>query len=48
MTELEPTNLIFFLSDNHNRGALGCYGHPLVQTPALDRLAETGVRFANS
>ena len=48
MIEVEPANLIFFLSDNHNRGALGCYGHPVVRTPALDRIAEGGVRFANS
>lgn len=48
MNKVEPTNLIFFLSDNHNRSALGCYGHPMVQTPALDRIAEHGVRFANS
>jgi choline-sulfatase len=24
---------------------MGCYGHPVVQTPNLDRLAEHGVRF---
>src|SRR5437016_1959417 len=27
---------------------IGCYGHPTVHTPTLDRLAEEGVRFAHS
>lgn len=44
----QPANLIFFLSDNHNRQVAGCYGHPIVKTPTLDRLAARGVRFANS
>lgn len=42
---MKPANLLFILSDQHNRDMLGCYGHPLVQTPHLDRLAENGVRF---
>jgi choline-sulfatase len=45
---MKPANLIFFLSDNHNRRVLGCYGHPVVRTPNLDRIAANGVRFANS
>ena len=44
----EPANLIFFQSDNHNQRLLGCYGHPLVKTPNLDRIAERGVRFENA
>ena len=42
------TNLIFFLTDNHARSVLGCYGHPIVKTPNLDKIAETGVRFTNA
>ena len=45
---MQPANLLFFLSDNHARGALGCYGNPVVQTPALDGLAARGTRFANA
>ncbi|MBX3053167.1 MAG: sulfatase-like hydrolase/transferase [Caldilineaceae bacterium] len=45
---MQPTNLLYILSDQHNRGALGCYGHPLVQTPNLDRLAARGTRFTNA
>ncbi len=43
-----PKNLIYFQSDNHHRGFLGCYGHPVVQTPTLDKIAANGVRFANN
>ncbi|MCL4112025.1 UNVERIFIED_CONTAM: hypothetical protein GTU68_034528 [Idotea baltica] len=42
---MQPTNLLFIISDQHNRDALGCYGHEFVQTPNLDRLANRGVRF---
>lgn len=42
---MQPTNLLFILSDEHNRDTLGCYGHPMVQTPNLDALAARGVRF---
>ncbi len=42
---MKATNLLFILSDEHNRDTLGCYGHPLVQTRHLDSLAERGVRF---
>lgn len=45
---MEPTNLLFIISDQHSYDALGCYGHPLVQTPNLDRLAERGTRFTNA
>ena len=41
-------NLIFIQSDNHNRQVTGCYGHAIVKTPTLDKLAARGVRFANS
>lgn len=40
-----PRNLVFLLSDEHNRDVLGCYGHPFVQTPNLDALAQAGARF---
>lgn len=40
-----PRNLLFILSDEHNRDIAGCYGHPFVQTPHLDALAGQGARF---
>ncbi len=42
---MKPQNLLIIMSDQHSRGALGCYGHPIVQTPQLDRLAARGTRF---
>ena len=44
----KPVNLLFVLSDQHRGDTLGCAGHPLVETPNLDRLAAGGVRFSNA
>lgn len=38
-------NLLILMSDEHQARAMGCAGHPLVQTPHLDRLAAQGTRF---
>jgi choline-sulfatase len=43
-----PTNLLFILSDEHNKRVTGCYGHPLVRTPNLDALAARGTRFTSA
>src|SRR5947199_5949845 len=45
---MEPTNLLFILSDEHSRRVLGCYGHEMLRTPTLDRLAASGVRFSDA
>ena len=45
---MKPANLLYILSDEHNRDSLGCYGHPLVKTPNLDGLAARGVRFQSA
>ena len=37
-------NVLFIISDDLNN-SIGSYGHPLVKTPNIDRLAARGVRF---
>ena len=39
-----PRNVVLIASDDLNN-TLGCYGHPVVQTPHLDALAARGVLF---
>ena len=40
-------NILFIFTDQHRHNVMGCAGHPLVQTPNLDRLAAEGARFSN-
>ena len=39
-----PRNVLFIASDDLNE-CLSCYGHPMVRTPNIDRIAKAGVRF---
>lgn len=41
-------NIVFFFTDDQTTSTLACYGHPVVQTPNIDRLAAEGTRFANA
>ena len=41
-------NILFVLSDDQRSDHLGCAGHPFLQTPHLDSVAATGVRFENA
>ena len=45
---MQPKNMLFIMSDEHRRDAMGCAGHPLVQTPHLDALAARGALFTNA
>jgi len=41
-------NVVFVLVDDLGWFDLGCYGSPFHETPNLDRLAESGMRFTNA
>lgn len=41
-------NILVFLTDDHGSWANGCYGDRNVNTPSIDYLAATGVRFENA
>ena len=43
----EKPNVLFLICDDLNCD-IGVYGHPVVQTPNIDRLAERGVLFRNA
>ncbi|NNE79544.1 MAG: sulfatase-like hydrolase/transferase [Silicimonas sp.] len=42
------SNMLVIMSDEHQARAMGCAGHPFVQTPHLDALAGRGTRFADA
>lgn len=43
-----PKNLLLIMTDQHAARWTGCYGHPYVRTPNIDRLAREGVLFENA
>src|ERR1039457_4843105 len=40
-------NVVIILADDLGYGDLGCYGHPSIRTPNLDRMAAEGMRFTD-
>src|SRR5262245_30514809 len=46
-SDMRPQNLVIIMSDQHTRPLMGCYGHSVVRTPHLDRLASHGTRFTS-
>lgn len=40
-------NFVIILADDLGYGDLGCYGHPSIRTPNLDRMAREGMRFTD-
>ncbi|MCG8390744.1 MAG: sulfatase [Cytophagales bacterium] len=41
-------NIIFIMADDHAEKAISAYGHDLIQTPNIDRIAKEGILFKNS
>src|SRR5688500_11917785 len=41
----ERPNFVVIFADDLGYGDLGCYGHPTIRTPHLDRMAREGMRF---
>lgn len=47
VTASERPNIVVILCDDLGYGDLECYGHPHIQTPNLNRLAQTGIRLTS-
>jgi len=46
--EENQPNIIFILTDDQRWDALGFAGNPIIRTPQMDQLAETGLYFPNA
>ena len=46
--ETPRPNILFIMSDDHTQQAISAYGHNLLQTPNIDRLAREGAIFRSS
>ena len=44
---IERPNVLVVVADDLGYGDLGCYGHPVIQTPHLDRFATQGLRLTS-
>lgn len=47
-TAADRPNIVLIVSDDHGTDALGCYGNPVIETPALDTLAADGTLFTDA
>ncbi len=44
----ERPNILWIITDDHSQADVGCYGHKLIHTPNMDRLAREGTKFTNA
>jgi len=40
-------NVVILIADDISRDDFGCYGHPVIKTPNIDKLAKNGLKFTN-
>ena len=43
-----PPNVILIIGDDISWDDFGCYAHPTIRTPNVDKLASEGIRFTNA
>ena len=41
----QPVNIVLIFVDDLGYGDLGCFGHPTIRTPHIDRMAAEGMKF---
>jgi len=46
--DARPRNVVFILADDHRYDAMSFIGHPLAETPNMDRLAAEGAHVRNA
>jgi N-sulfoglucosamine sulfohydrolase len=47
-TESTRPNVVLIIGDDISDSDFGCYGHPNIRTPNVDKLASSGMRFTNA
>jgi arylsulfatase A-like enzyme len=47
-SQKQPPNVILIIGDDISWNDFGCYGHPTIRTPNVDKMAADGIRFTNT
>jgi uncharacterized sulfatase len=45
---MRQPNFVLIMTDTQGANIIGCYGHPELETPYIDRLAHSGIRFTRA